>query len=59
MADGVLKLAQSDAQSMLEVPGLGPTRLSGAYDTETSAAPADESSPTDKYIEILHNRTSM
>ena len=59
MADGVLKLAQSDAQSMLEVPGLGPTRLSGAYDTEASAAPADESSPTDKYIEILHNRTSM
>jgi len=59
MADGVLKLAQSDAQSMIEVPGLGPTRLSGAYDPQDVAAPADEQSPTDRYIEILHNRTSM
>lgn len=59
MADGVLKLAQSDAQSMIEVPGLGPTRLSGGYDSEEAATPADEQSPTDKYIEILHNRTSM
>lgn len=59
MADGVLKLAQSDAQSMIEVPGLGPTRLTGAYDAEEAASSADEQSPTDKYIEILHNRTSM
>jgi hypothetical protein len=59
LADGVLKLAQSDAQSMIEVPGLGPTRLSGAYDAEESPSPADEQSSTDKYIEILHNRTSM
>jgi hypothetical protein len=57
LADGVLKLAQSDAQSMIEVPGMGPTRLSGAYDTEAVAA--SEGAPTDKYIEILHNRTSM
>lgn len=59
MADGVLKLAQSDAQSMIEVPGLGPTRLSGAYAAEEAASSTDEQSPTDKYIEILHNRTSM
>lgn len=59
MADGVLKLAQSDTQAMIEVPGLGPTRLSGAYDAEQNAAPVDAQSPTDKYIEILHNRTSM
>ena len=58
LADGVLKLAQSDAQSMIEVPGMGPTRLTGAYEAE-AAAPAEESSPTDKYIEILRNRTSM
>jgi len=57
LADGVLKLAQSDAQSMIEVPGMGPTRLTGAYDTE--ATTAAEAAPTDKYIEILHNRTSM
>lgn len=57
LADGVLKLAQSDAQSMIEVPGIGPTRLTGAYATEDAAAP--ENAPTDKYIEILHNRTSM
>ena len=58
LADGVLKLAQSDAQSMIEVPGMGPTRLTGAYEGE-AAAPGEESSPTDKYIEILRNRTSM
>jgi hypothetical protein len=57
LADGVLKLAQSDAQGMIEVPGMGPTRLAGAYDTET--ATTAEAAPTDKYIEILHNRTSM
>jgi hypothetical protein len=57
LADGVLKLAQSDAQNMIEVPGMGPTRLAGAYTTEDAAA--SEETPTDKYIEILHNRTSM
>ncbi len=59
LADGVLKLAQSDAQSMIEVPGMGPTRLTGGYEPEDAPSPADEQSPTDKYIEILHNRTSM
>ena len=29
LADGVLKMAQSDAQTMLDVPGAGPTRLAG------------------------------
>ena len=62
MADGVLKLAQSDAQSMIEVPGVGPTRLTETYETmgEESAFPKEtDASPTDRYIEILHNRTSM
>ncbi len=60
MADGVLKLAQSDAQGMIEVPGMGPTRLAGGYgpDDEAQAAAADDKSATDRYIEILHNRTS-
>lgn len=57
LADGVLKLAQSDAQSMIEVPGMGPTRLTDAYAKEDVTA--SENAPTDKYIEILHNRTSM
>lgn len=60
MADGVLKLAQSDAHSMIEVPGVGPTRLPEVYETEESASSKEaDSSPTDRYIEILHNRTSM
>lgn len=59
MADGVLKLAQSDAQSLIEVPGVGPTRLPEAYETDESALKEADSSPTDRYIEILHNRTSM
>lgn len=59
LADGVLKLAQSDAQSMIEVPGMGPTRLADAYEAQENAAPADEQSPTDRYIDVLHSRTSM
>ncbi|BAM01511.1 MULTISPECIES: hypothetical protein [Caldilinea] len=60
MADGVLKLAQSDAQSMIEVPGVGPTRLPEVYEREESTPSKEaDSSPTDRYIEILHNRTSM
>lgn len=60
MADGVLKLAQSDAQGMIEVPGMGPTRLAGGYgpDEETQATSADDKGATDRYIDILHNRTS-
>ena len=60
MADGVLKLAQSDAQGMIEVPGMGPTRLAGGYgpEDETQVASADEKSAADRYIEILHSRTA-
>jgi hypothetical protein len=57
MADGVLKLAQSEAESMLEVPGLGRTSLTGDYSARTEGAVADTQSPTDKYIDVLHNRT--
>lgn len=60
MADGVLKLAQSDAQSMIEVPGMGPTRLSGGYGAADDVVPAgaDDKSATDRYIDVLHNRTT-
>jgi len=57
LADGVLKLAQSDAQNMLEVPGAGPTRLTPSYGDEE---PTEKSiSPTDRYLEILHRRTLL
>jgi len=55
MADGVLKLAQSEAESMIEVPGLGRTALSEDYNARPDGAGAQ--SPTEKYIEVLHNRT--
>lgn len=57
LADGVLKLAQSEAENMVEVPGLGFTRLTEEGDE--TPAPGAEKSPTDRYIDILHNRTLM
>jgi hypothetical protein len=56
MADGVLKLAQSEAASMIDVPGMGRTPLSGDYGALEDSE-AEVQSPTDKYIEVLHNRT--
>ena len=56
LADGVLKLAQSEAESMIDVPGVGPTRL--GFDNE-EAENQDDTSPTDTYIDTLHNRTSV
>lgn len=53
MAEGVLKLAQSEAESMIEVPGLGRTSLNEAYDAKGDSS----QSATEKYIEVLHNRT--
>ena len=55
MADGVLKLAQSEAESMIEVPGLGRTPLNEDYTARPDGA--SPQSPTEKYIEMLHNRT--
>ena len=57
MADGVLKLAQSEAESMIEVPGLGRTSLTGDYTARTEGTGGEAPSPTDKYIDLLHNRT--
>jgi hypothetical protein len=57
MADGVLKLAQSEAESMIEVPGLGRTPLGGDYGAQPGSAETLEQAPTDKYIDMLHNRT--
>ncbi|MFN8469374.1 MAG: hypothetical protein U0X20_27715, partial [Caldilineaceae bacterium] len=57
LADGVLKLAQSEAESMIEVPGLGRTSLTGDYAAKPDGAEGEAQSPTDKYIDLLHNRT--
>ena len=64
LAEGVLKLAQSEAQAMVDVPGVGPARLPmGAAARGMSAdddeAAVDEQSATERYIEILHNRTAV
>lgn len=58
MADGVLKLAQSDAQAMLDIPGVGPARLStpGGRDDDDESAPLDRSQ-TEQYIDTLRDRT--
>lgn len=61
MAEGVLKLAQSDAQALIDVPGVGPARLA----QPGQARPGEEGdnvgptpSGTEQYIRILHERTS-
>ncbi len=64
LAEGVLKLAQSEAQAMVDVPGVGPARLPmggsargvAMADDETAA---EEISATERYIAILHNRTAV
>lgn len=59
LASGVLKLAQSEAQALVDVPGIGPARLPvpGELDDE-NVHPGDKSS-TDRYVDLLHNRTMM
>jgi hypothetical protein len=62
LADGVLKLAESEAQSMIDVPGIGPTRINMGGDADNGDSDDNGSksgSPTDNYIDVLHNRTSM
>ena len=60
LADGVLKLAESEAQSMIDVPGIGPTRLGApASDGDADAGDGHETSQTDAYIETLRDNTSF
>lgn len=61
MADGVLKLAQSDAQAMIDVPGVGPARLAtgGRRHGDDDDEPLPTSiSTTDQYIRTIHERTT-
>ncbi len=62
LADGVLKLAQSESETMIEVPGMGRTPLAGNGDYGAhgeTTSPTEAQSPTDKYIDLLRNRTMM
>lgn len=62
LADGVLKLAESDRKMMIDVPGMGPARLSQAgppslLNSEEDVPAEPEPSQTERYVELLRNRT--
>lgn len=64
LAEGVLKLAQSEAQAMVDVPGVGPARIPmGAANRnlpgEEEEPVAEEKSATERYIELLRSRTAV
>ena len=64
LADGVLKLAQSEAQAMVDVPGIGPARIprgpaSRGLPGEEEEGETVEKSATERYIEILRSRTAV
>ncbi len=64
LAEGVLKLAQSEAQAMVDVPGVGPARIpmntnSRGLSGEDEATTAEEKSATERYLEILRSRTAV
>jgi hypothetical protein len=64
LADGVLKLAQSEAQAMVDVPGVGPARIpmgsaARGLPGEEEETDAVEKSATERYIEILRSRTAV
>jgi hypothetical protein len=61
LADGVLKLAQSEAQATVDIPGIGPARLSSpqggrGYGLDEDEEPVEEQTPTERYVDLLHRR---
>ena len=59
LAEGILRLAQSEAQGMVDVPGVGPARLSppgvrGTEYNEDDELGDGERSQIERYAEILH-----
>ncbi|HRW09622.1 MAG TPA: hypothetical protein P5121_31190 [Caldilineaceae bacterium] len=63
LAEGVLKLAQSEAQAMVDVPGVGPARLpmggsARGVTIDEEAENEEEASATERYIAILHRQTA-
>ncbi len=61
LADGILKMAQSDTQAMIDVPGLGPARLNapGSLSGMDSKEEVPAQPPAEQYAERLRNRTAM
>lgn len=61
LAEGVLKLAQSDAQALIDVPGVGPARLAQpgqARTSEDGETLVQTPSSTEQYIRTIHARTT-
>jgi len=58
VADSMLKIAQSEAQAMIDVPGVGPARLSAPGDTSSpEEAERDAFSTAVEYLDDIRNRT--
>ena len=58
LADGILKLAESEAQGMMDVPGIGPVRIDGTASGEMGEAEAAPLAKQEAYAEMLRNRTA-
>ena len=61
-ADGVLKLTESETQSMVDVPGVGPTPMSAptpAGDDALDGEGQPELSDQERYAQALRDRTAM
>ena len=59
LASGVLKLAQSEAQALVDIPGIGPARLPVPGELGDDRQGNADHSPTERYVDLLHNRTMM
>lgn len=61
LAEGVLKLAQSDAQALIDVPGVGPARLAtpGQGQRGEEDEPMPPASSMEQYIRTIHERTTL
>lgn len=59
LASGVLKLAQSEAQALVDVPGIGPARLPVPGELGDDQQGNADRTPTERYVDLLHNRTMM
>ena len=58
VAESMLKIAQSEAQAMIDVPGVGPARLSAPGDTSSAEeAGRDAFSTAVGYLDDIRNRT--
>lgn len=64
LAEGVLKLAQSEAQAMVDVPGVGPARIpmgatARGFPGDEEETTEEEKSATERYIDLLRSRTAV